>query len=232
MTLGMDLGTTALKLALVGDDDRIIAACSRPLTVQRPAPGHSEQDPESWWQAACSGLDELRERAPAALSEVEAIALSGQMHGATLIDAEGLTLRPCILWNDGRSQAQCAAFEAAWPASRQVTGNLAMPGFTAPKLLWVREHEPEVFARIAKVLLPKAWLAWKLTGEFVEEMSDASGTLWLDVAQRRWSALALAATGLSEAQMPRLVEGSAPGAALNAACTARWGFKRPPLVAG
>lgn len=232
ITLGLDLGTSALKLALVRDGSDIIASASRPLSVLRPAAGHSEQDPAAWWAAACEGLDELRAKAPVLLAETEAIAVSGQMHGATLIDAAGDTLRPCILWNDGRSQLECAAFEAAWPASRRVTGNLAMPGFTAPKLLWVRKHEPEIFARIAKVLLPKAWLMWKLTGQFVEEMSDASGTLWLDVARRRWSAEALAATGLCEAQMPRLVEGSAVAAELSAACTARWGFKRAPLVAG
>ncbi len=232
ITLGMDLGTSALKLARVREGDEIIASASRPLTVQRPDPGHSEQDPASWWAAACEGLDELRAKAPAALADTAAIGLSGQMHGATLLDAAGQTLRPCILWNDGRSQAECAELEAAWPALRHVTGNLAMPGFTAPKLLWLRKHEPEVFARVAKVLLPKAWLAWKLTGEYVEEMSDASGTLWLDVANRRWSAEALAATGLSEAHMPRLVEGSAPAAELSAECTARWGFKRPPLLAG
>ncbi len=232
ITLGLDLGTSALKLTLVRDGDEIIASASRNLSVQRPAPGHSEQDPAAWWAAACEGLDELRIKAPDALAETVAIAISGQMHGATLIDAAGNTLRPCILWNDGRSQLECAEFEAAWRASRLVTGNLAMPGFTAPKLLWVRKHEPEIFARIAKVLLPKAWLMWKLTGQFVEEMSDASGTLWLDVAQRRWSAEALAATGLSEAQMPRLVEGSAVAAELSAECTARWGFKRAPLLAG
>lgn len=232
ISLGFDLGTSALKLALVRDGDEIIASASRPLSVQRPAAGHSEQDPAAWWAAACEGLDELRAKAPEALAETVAIAVSGQMHGATLIAADGSTLRPCILWNDGRSQLECAEFEATWPASRLVTGNLAMPGFTAPKLLWVRKHEPEIFARIHKVLLPKAWLVWKLSGEFVEEMSDASGTLWLDVAKRRWSAEALAATGLSEAQMPRLVEGSAIAAELSAECTARWGFKRAPLVAG
>jgi xylulokinase len=169
---------------------------------------------------------------PAALAETAAIGLSGQMHGATLLDGHDTVLRPCILWNDGRSQAECAELEAAWPASRQVSGNLAMPGFTAPKLLWVRKHEPEVFARIHKVLLPKAWLGWKLTGQFIEEMSDASGTMWLDVARRRWSEEALAATGLSTDQMPRLVEGSAAAAEVSAECTARWGFRRPPLLAG
>ena len=206
MYLGLDLGTSALKALLLADDHRIVGTAGAALSVSRPRPLWSEQHPDQWAQALESVMATLRARHADALAQVRAIGLSGQMHGATLLDAAGQVLRPCILWNDGRSQAECAEFEAAYTASRQVSGNLAMPGFTAPKLLWVRRHEPEVFARVAKVLLPKAWLAWKLTGQYVEEMSDASGTLWLDVAQRRWSADALKATGLHEAQMPRLYD--------------------------
>src|SRR4029079_7950380 len=110
-----------------------------------------------------------------------------QMHGATLIDAHDAVLRPCILWDDGRSAPFCEQLERTAPRLRTLTGNLAMPGFTAPKLLWVRAQEPALFDRIAKVLLPKAWLRWKLSGEYFEDMSDASGTLWLNVAERRWS---------------------------------------------
>lgn len=232
ITLGLDLGTSALKLLLLDDDDTVLATASRPLSVQRPAPGHSEQDPARWWQATCEGLDELKARVPAALAACQAMAVSGQMHGAVLMDAQGQVLRPCILWNDGRSQAECAELEAAWPALRQVTGNQAMPGFTAPKLLWVRKYEAALFARTAQVLLPKAWLGWQLTGQRVEEMSDASGTLWLDVARRAWSADALAATGLSLDHMPRLVEGSQVAAELKPEHCARWGFQQPPLLAG
>lgn len=231
-TLGIDLGTSGVKIALVGDDDRVIASASRPLAVQRPQPGFSEQDPESWWQAACGGLDQLAAEHGPALAEVVSIGLSGQMHGATLIDAAGAVLRPCILWNDGRSAPQCAALEAAWPRLREVTGNIAMPGFTAPKLMWVREHEPALFDRVAKVLLPKAWLRHRFTGEAIEEMSDASGTLWLDVGARRWSDEALAATGLARAQMPALVEGTAPAGEMRADLARRWGFRRPPVFAG
>jgi xylulokinase len=232
ITLGIDLGTSGVKLALVADDDTVLATVTRPLAVQRPAPGHSEQDPADWWAATCHGLDELRATAGAHLAATEAIALSGQMHGATLLDAAGDVLRPCILWNDGRAQAECAELEATFPGLRAVTGNLAMPGFTAPKLLWLRRHEPAVFRRVARVLLPKAWLAWRLTGQAVEEMSDASGTLWLDVAARRWSPAALAACGLGEQHMPRLVEGSAVAGELRPEWVQRWGFKRAPLVAG
>jgi xylulokinase len=232
ITLGIDLGTSGVKVALVGDDDRVIASSSQPLTVSRPHTGWSEQAPEDWWAAACAGLDDLKARHPAELAETTAIGLSGQMHGATLLDARGQVLRPCILWNDGRSDAECAELERDWPALRSVTGNIAMPGFTAPKLLWVKKHEPALFERVAKVLLPKAWLRWKLSGAYAEDMSDASGTLWLDVGARRWSAEALAATGLRPDQMPRLVEGSEVAGELSSALTARWGFRRAPLIAG
>jgi len=232
ITLGIDIGTSAVKVVLVGDDDHAIAHASRALTVSRPHPGYSEQDPELWWQATCDSLDELHARHPEALAQTAAIGLSGQMHGATLIDARGATLRPCILWNDGRSEAECAEFERDWPALRAVTGNRAMPGFTAPKLCWVRKHEPDVFARTAKVLLPKAWLRWKLCGEFIEDMSDASGTLWLDVGRRRWSEEALAACRLTLDHMPRVVEGPAVAGELAPSLAARWGMRRPPLIAG
>jgi len=231
ITLGLDLGTSGVK-ALLLDGDTVVATAQSPLQVQRPQPGWSEQDPEHWWQATCRCLDELHAAHPHELHAVRAIGLSGQMHGATLLDDQGRTLRPCILWNDGRSQAQCVELERAAPRLRELAGNAAMPGFTAPKLLWVREHEPDVFARIARVLLPKAWLRWRLTGRFIEDMSDASGTLWLDVAQRRWSPELLAACGLDEAQMPTLVEGTEPAGELDARWVARWGFERTPIVAG
>ena len=168
----------------------------------------------------------------AKLADVVAIGLSGQMHGATLLDADGAVLRPCILWNDGRSGAQCERLTREWSDLHAVTGNLAMPGFTAPKLMWVREHEPAVFERVAKVLLPKAYVRWRLSGEYAEDLSDASGTLWLDVARRDWSDAALAATGMRRAQMPRLVEGCAVSGTLLPELSTRWGFKKPPLIAG
>ena len=232
ITLGIDIGTSSVKVALVDDDDRVIGSASRALTVSRPRPGWSEQDPEQWWSATCAGLDELQAKHRDALADTAAIGLSGQMHGATLLDAQGAVLRPCMLWNDGRSSDECEAFERAWPRSREVTGNLAMPGFTAPKLLWVRRHEPEVYARTHKVLLPKAWLRWKLCGTYAEDLSDASGTLWLDVGRRRWSPDALAACGLTLDHMPSLVEGNAVTGELAPQWVARWGLRRAPLIAG
>jgi glycerol kinase len=214
MFLGIDFGTSSVKAVLVDGAQQVLGSAAAPLTVSRPAPGHSEQDPRDWWQALLDVLDTLHAAQPAALAAVQGIGLSGQMHGAVLLDAAGDVLRPCILWNDVRAVAECRELEAACPDLHAIAGNLAMPGFTAPKLLWVRRHEPAVFARTAHVLLPKAWIRYRLTGAMIEEMSDASGTLWLDVGRRQWSPDVLAATGLTRAAMPDLVEGSAPAGVL------------------
>ena len=177
-------------------------------------------------------IDALRRDHAAALSAVQGIGLSGQMHGAVLLDDTGAVPRPAILWNDVRAAAECADLEAAFPMLRQVTGNIAMPGFTAPKLLWVRKHEPAVFNRVHKVLLPKAYIRYRLTGEMIEEMSDASGTLWLDVGARDWSDAALSATSLTRDAMPRLVEGNARAGTLRPELAARWSMTRRPILAG
>jgi xylulokinase len=232
MYLGIDLGTSELKVLLLDAQHRIRATVGEPLTLQRPQPLWSEQHPADWWAATGRALARLRAEQAGLLAQVRAIGLSGQMHGAVLMDAAGEVLRPAILWNDGRSGAECAALEAACPRLHAIAGNLAMPGFTAPKLLWVRRHEPEVFARTATVLLPKDWLRFRLTGERVSEMSDAAGTLWLDVAARRWSAEVLAACGMTEAQMPRLVEGSAVSGTLQPELAERWGLPAGVVVAG
>jgi len=232
MFLGLDFGTSAVKALLVDGSQHVVGSASTSLSVQRPHPGHSEQDPHAWWQAMLDAVDALGREHPDALSAVEGIGLSGQMHGAVLLDRTGTVLRPAILWNDVRSTAECVELEATFPALRQVTGNIAMPGFTAPKLLWVRKHEPDVFARTRNVLLPKAYIRYRLTGEMIEEMSDASGTLWLDVGARTWSDAALAATGLSTASMPRLVEGNAGAGVLDPGLAARWRMARRPILAG
>ncbi|MDK9697944.1 MAG: xylulokinase [Siculibacillus sp.] len=232
MYLGLDIGTSSVKAVLIDGADRLVAVAERPLEVARPRPLWSEQDPESWIAATLAAVDELAAAWPAEVAAVAGIGLSGQMHGAVLLDAADRVLRPCILWNDGRSAAECRALEAAFPALHAVTGNLAMPGFTAPKLMWVAAHEPEIFAKTARVLLPKAFVRLRLTGEAFEDMSDASGTLWLDPAKRDWSDAALAATGLTRAHMPRLVEGSALAGRLLPELAARWGMARPPVFAG
>ena len=232
MFLGIDLGTSGVKTVLADDRQEIAATGDAPLEASRPRPLWSEQDPEDWWRATCEAVAAIRRANPGALAAVKGIGLSGQMHGATLLDSHDRVLRPAILWNDGRSVAECDDLEAREPASRRITGNLAMPGFTAPKLIWVAGNEPEVFAKTARVLLPKDYVRLRMTGEHVSEMSDASGTLWLDVVARDWSESMLAATGLSRHHMPRLVEGNEPGGALRAAVAAEWGVPAGVPVAG
>ncbi len=228
MFIGLDLGTSGLKAILIDDAQRILAEATAPLTVQRPHEGWSEQIPADWITACETVLAKLSAHG---LSKVKGIGLSGHMHGATLIDAADQTLRPCILWNDTRSFAEAAALDAN-PIFRPLTGNIVFPGFTAPKLDWVRIHEPAIWARVAKVLLPKDYLRLWLTGEHVAEMSDAAGTAWLDTGKRDWSDDLLQATGLTRAQMPRLVEGSEPSGTLRPDLAARWGLPKGVVVAG
>lgn len=230
--LGIDLGTSELKAIVLDERGSIVASATAPLTVSRPAPLHSEQNPEDWWHACCTALDHLATSAPEQMARVEAIGLSGQMHGAVLLDARDAVLRPAILWNDGRSHAECLAMMQACPETAQIAGNIAMPGFTAPKLLWVAGHEPEIFARTACVLLPKDWLRMRLSGEKVSDMSDAAGTLWLEVARRDWSETLLAATGMQRGQMPRLVEGNAISGRLLPELARRWHISRQVPIAG
>ncbi|MCM0018377.1 MAG: xylulokinase [Tagaea sp.] len=229
--LGLDIGTSSVK-GLLTDDDTVLGVAGHPLSVSRPQDDQSEQDPEDWWLAVESVVAELRAAHRSAFSALHGIGLSGQMHGATLLDSGRRVLRPCILWNDGRATAECDEFASSFDGQHDVTGNLAMPGFTAPKLLWVRRHEPDIFRRTAMVLLPKAYVRLRLTGETIEEMSDASGTLWLDVRRRRWSERALDATGLSLRHMPSLVEGTAEAGRLRREIAASWGLSHSPVVAG
>lgn len=220
--IGIDLGTSGVKAVVLDERGVLLAEATAALEVSRPHPLWSEQDPADWLNATDLALRELRQRAGARWSEVRALAIAGQMHGATLLDAGGAVLRPAILWNDGRSQAQCADLEKREPATRRITANRAMAGFTAPKLMWVAEHEPELFARTAKVLLPKDWLAYQLCGELSTDCSDASGTLWLDVARRAWSPAMLGASGMRADQMPALHEGSDTIGTLLAHWCDRW----------
>src|SRR5690606_36981730 len=223
--LGIDIGTSGVKVLLIDRAGKALGeAHAKAVEPVRPQPGWSEQNPADWWDAVTKALDSLSKSHPEEMAKVRGIGLSGHMHGATLLGANDEVLRPCILWNDGRSAAECAEMEAALPSLRDIAGNIAMPGFTAPKIAWVRKHESEIYGRLAKVLLPKAYIRLLLTGEHIEEMSDASGTLWLDVKRRDWSDELLALTGLSRSHMPRLVEGSAPSGTLRADLAARWGM--------
>lgn len=232
MYLGIDLGTSEVKLLLLDAQGNACGRASAPLTVQRPHPLWSEQDPASWWTATEQAVAALRRTAPQAWSGIRAIGLSGQMHGAVLLDAKDQVLRPAILWNDGRSFAECETLTRAAPALADIAGNLAMPGFTAPKLLWVRQHEPQLFDATATVLLPKDYLRLLMTGDKVTDPSDAAGTLWLDVAARDWSDTLLAACGLRRDQMPRVVESNAPGGTLRPEVAQAWGLPSDVAVAG
>ncbi len=228
MYLGLDLGTSGLKGVVIDDAQKIIAEATAPLTVSRPQDGWSEQSPADWIVAAEAVLNAMPAKVRAA---IRGIGLSGQMHGAVLLDRTDDVLRPCILWNDTRAHEEAAALDAD-PMFRRLTGNIVFPGFTAPKLVWVKNHEPMIFGKVAKVLLPKDYLRLWLTGEHVAEMSDAAGTSWLDTGKRDWSDALLSATGLDRDTMPRLVEGSGQSGMLRPGLADRFGLSKGVIVAG
>ncbi|UIJ98227.1 xylulokinase [Rhizobium leguminosarum] len=231
MYLGLDLGTSGVKAMLIDGDQKIVGSANGSLDVSRPHSGWSEQEPAHWVRATEEAVAGLKAKHPKELAAVKGIGLSGQMHGATLVDASDKVLRPCILWNDTRSYVEAAALDAD-PRFRALTGNIVFPGFTAPKLAWVAKHEPDVFGKIAKVLLPKDYLRLWLTGEYISEMSDSAGTSWLDTGKRAWSSELLAATKLSEEQMPALVEGTEQAGKLRSELAAQWGISGDVVVAG
>jgi len=229
MYLGIDVGTSCVKAILMNEAGEVVDEASAPLAISRPHALWSEQNPADWWAATNSAVSDLT---PHLRSGVKGIGLAGQMHGATLLDKNSRALRPAILWNDGRSASQCVALEAELPELGAITGNRAMPGFTAPKLQWVRENEPQVFAATEMVLLPKDYVRLRMTGDCASDVSDSAGTLWLDVAKRDWSEKLLEATGLSRAHMPKLYEGSDITGELRAELAEAWGMSRVPVVAG
>ena len=231
MYLGLDLGTSGVKALLIDDAQRVVGSASGAMDVSRPHPGWSEQDPAAWVRATEEAVAGLKASHPKELAAVRGVGLSGHMHGATLIDANDQVLRPCILWNDTRSYQQAARLDAD-PQFRALTGNIVFPGFTAPKLVWVAENEPDIFAKVAKVLLPKDYLRLWLTGEHISEMSDSAGTSWLDTGKRVWSDALLAATGMNISQMPSLIEGTEVGGTLKADIAARWGMGAGVVIAG
>lgn len=230
MYLGLDLGTSSVKAIIMNEKGDVVTTHSVPLAISRPHPQWSEQDPLQWWDATEEAIIDLGRRFP--MEHIEAIGLSGQMHGAVLLDDQQAVLRPAILWNDGRSFQQCQTLEVQYPQFKKITGNLVMPGFTAPKLQWVAENEPEIFQRIAHVLLPKDFLRWKMTGNFASDMSDSAGTLWLDMQKRDWSDELLGATGLTRRQMPTLFEGNQITGYLLADVAKKWHMKQVPIIAG
>ena len=232
MYLGLDFGTSSVKGVLIDDRQRIIGTASSPLKVSRPHDGWSEQRPEDWWKAANAVVKALGKLKPKAIAAVDGIGLSGQQHGATLLDKAGHVLRPCILWNDARSFEECKDILAREPKALAISGNIPLAGYTAPKLVWVKKHEPRIFDAVDKVLLPKDYIRYRMTGEFASDMSDSSGTYWLDVATRQWSDDLLRASDMRRDQMPRLCEGSDATGRLTAAVAKAWGMPKRPVVAG
>ena len=229
MFIGLDLGTSHLKGIVIDDAQNVCAEASVSLSLMRPKNGWSEQNPQDWLDATENVMASLANKVN--LKKVNAIGLSGQMHGATLLDKNDNVLRPCILWNDTRS-AEEASYLDSKTIFRNLTGNIVFPGFTAPKLAWVRKHEPNIFEKISKVLLPKDYLRLWLCGEYVAEMSDAAGTSWLDVKIRDWSDALLAETDLDRSQMPTLIEGCEISGVLKKTHASKWGLPHGVIIAG
>ena len=200
MFLGIDLGTSAVKALLVDERQAVRAAAEAPLTTRHPGPLASEQDPQAWWDAVCAALDTLAASHRALMSGVAAIGLAGQMHAPVLLDEADRVLRPAMLWNDGRAEAEAAELNRTGLAP--TLGVPAMAGLTAPKLLWLARHEPGVIARVRSLLLPKDLIRLRLTGERATDVSDAAGTWLLDQAARRWSEAAAVACGIAPAILP------------------------------
>ncbi len=229
--LGFDLGTSGLRGLLVTADDTPIASFEAHYDTAQPHKGWSEQNPTDWIIACQAVARGLRDAAPQAWANIAGIGVSGHMHGAVLMDDAGQVVRPCILWNDTRSHAEAAALDAA-DQVRALSGNIVFPGFTAPKLMWVAKHEPDNFAKVAKVVLPAAFLNHWLTGEYVADMSDSAGTSWLDVGARDWSDKLLEAGDMRQDQMPRLVEGSQSAGTLRTDLAKDWALSDTVHVAG
>lgn len=230
--LGIDLGTSAVKALVVDERQSVRAAAEARLTVGHPAPLASEQDPEDWWRAVCAALEQIAASAPAAMEEIVAIGLSGQMHASVLLDAQDRPIRPAMLWNDGRAHVEADELKALGAELAAELGVPALAGFTAPKLLWLARREPGTLARTASLLLPKDFVRLRLTGERATDPSDAAGTWLFDQAARRWSARAIAAIGIDAAWLPRIVEGSAASGALRPDIARRFGLRPGVVVAG
>jgi xylulokinase len=235
LVLGLDVSTTATKAVVVAGDGAVRGIGQSAYGLSTPHALWSEQDPADWWSGAVAAIRGVLAETGAPPDEVEAIGLTGQMHGAVLLDAADKVLRPAILWNDQRTGAECDLIRRAVGAERLIatTGNDALTGFTAPKLVWVREHEPQVWARVAHLLLPKDYVRLQLTGEHAIDKADAAGTLLLDLAARDWSAEVLEALRIPAAWLPRTFEGPEVTGRLTDAAASATGLRAgTPVVAG
>lgn len=233
MFLGIDIGTSAVKSIVVDDNEDILATATAELTISRPQPLWSEQNPDDWWVAVEKTIVELRAALGARFVGIRGIGLSGQMHGNVLLDAGMRPIRPAMLWNDGRSAAECEELASLVPGIGQLCGVPPMPGFAAPKYRWLMKHEPQNVARIRHVMLPKDFVRLKMTGEVATDMCDASGALLLDVGKRAWSPAVVHACGLEMTALPKLMEGCEISGGLSASVAQAWGLvPGVPAVAG
>ncbi len=233
--LGIDTSTTSSKALLIDQNGEVVAVASSPHTLQTPKPLWSEQNPLEWWEAVSVSIKSVLEKAGVGGESVSAVGLTGQMHGLVLLDETGSVLRPAILWNDQRTQAQCDEIHARIGKERfiQITGNVALTGFTAPKILWVAQNEPEVYARAKHVLLPKDYIRLKLTGEYAMDKADGAGTVLFDLKARNWSAEVLAALEIPAAWMPPTYEGPEFTGKITPEAAALTGLKAgTPVAAG
>jgi xylulokinase len=233
--LGLDVSTTGSKAVLVDESGRVVGSATHSHPLSTPRPAWSEQDPADWWKSTTESIREVLRTTGIAAEQVAGIGLSGQMHGLVLLDAAGSVLRPAILWNDQRTAVECAEITAAVGAERvlRITGNPVLPGFTAPKIVWVRKHEPDVYSRIAHVLLPKDYIRFRLTGAFATDVSDAAGMSLLDVGARQWSDEMLAALDIPRAWLPEVTESPVVSARLSAEGARVTGLReRTPVVGG
>ena len=232
---GIDVSTTATKAVFVDEDGRLLAMASSEYSFETPQPLWSEQHPDLWWTACCRALNDALAHSGVDAAQIAAVGLTGQMHGLTLLDAEGRVLRPAILWNDQRTQAECDEIHRRIGRERfiQITGNPALTGFTAPKILWVKRNEPEIYASAAHVLLPKDYVRYRLTGEFAMDKADGAGTVLMDLRSRDWSQEVLSALEIPPQWMPPLYEGSQITGLVSREAAAATGLRAgTPVVAG
>ena len=234
--LGLDVGTSGTKALLLSPTGKVLATAESPHELLTPKPGWSEQDPEEWFSAATNATHAVLKKSRIKPAEVHAIGLSGQMHGSVFLDAKGKVLRPALLWNDQRTASECAEIEAlagGRDALINAVANPALTGFTAPKILWLRKHEPKKFEKTRQILLPKDYLRFRLTHEYATEVSDASGTLLLDVKNRRWHSDLLSKLQLDPALLPRLLESPEISGTLSEAAAKTLGLTPGiPVIAG
>jgi xylulokinase len=232
MFIGIDTGTSAVKIVLVDRAQHVVEAAEELLAPKQPQPLWSEDDPDAWWSATVRALDRMAQQCQRHFAQVEAIGLSGQMHGTVLLDKCDKPVRPAMLWNDGRAVSEAAILAALDAGLQDEVGVLAMPGFTGPKIAWLTKHEPDVLRRTRHLLLPKDYLRLKLTGEHATDVTDAAGTWFFDQAKRTWSLRALDACSVDLAWLPPVLESIAVSGQLRPELARRWGMKKHVLVAG